>query len=68
LKPYEPRDEVFDFITRNKYKDVLRTHLLIEAQAENIRQKLSLSQFFNIFEAFKTCDVNEDGIITKNEI
>lgn len=24
--------------------------------------------YYDIYEGFKTCDVNEDGIVTKNEI
>ena len=23
---------------------------------------------FNIYEAFKTCDINDDGVVTQNEI
>jgi Ca2+-binding EF-hand superfamily protein len=63
-----PRDEVFSLTTRLDFKELWRTHLRVEASAEHLRQKLQHKPLFNVYDAFKTCDINEDGIVTDHEI
>ena len=58
------RDECFSTPTRLDLKEVWRTHLRVEASAEHLRQRLHNRPMFNVYEAFKTCDINEDGIVT----
>lgn len=36
--------------------------------AEDLRQRLQRTPLFNVYDSYKTCDIYQDGIITKNEI
>mmetsp|Transcript_21984 Transcript_21984/g.16348 ORF Transcript_21984/g.16348 Transcript_21984/m.16348 type:complete len:106 (-) Transcript_21984:51-368(-) len=54
--------------TKLEFKQVWRTHLKIETFAEQLRQRLAKRPGFNIYEAFGSCDLNEDGRVTKQEI
>jgi len=63
-----PRDECFSYSTRLDYKELWRTHLRVETSAEHLRQKLQHNPFFSTYDAFKTCDINEDGVVTQHEL
>lgn len=62
------RDDVFTAGTRLFFKDLFKTHFSVERQAEYLRQRLSRDPDFNLFDAFKSCDINDDGIVTRSEI
>lgn len=50
------------------YRNLWLTHFKIEQEVEVLRQRLSSSSSFNICDAFKAIDENEDGKITKEEL
>ena len=54
--------------TKLEFRNVWRTHFKIEVYAEHLRQRLNKRPGFNVFEAFTSCDLNEDGIVSKDEI
>lgn len=62
------RDDCFIGETKLEFKSVWRTHLKIEVFSEQLRQRLSKRPSFNVFDAFGSCDLNEDGRVTKEEI
>ena len=65
---YYSRDDCFMNDTKLEFKQVWRTHFKIETFAEQLRQRLAKRPGFNIYEAFGSCDLNEDGKVTKQEI
>jgi len=68
LSKYEPRDACFQYSTRQSLKELIRTHLKVEAAAERLRQRTNAKPIFNVYDAFKSVDINEDGIVTGKEI
>ena len=62
------RDDCFNYSTRMEFKELMNTHFKVERSAENIRRSLKRNPYFNIYDAFTACDLNEDGIVTENEI
>ena len=65
---YPTRDSCFETGTRFEFKDIFNTHFRVEVAAESLRQRLQRVPLFNGYESFKTCDINEDGVVTRNEI
>lgn len=60
----------FDIFTREtieKFKTVVRLHIENESIAESIRQKLDRRPYFNLYEAFKAVDRDQNGFITLDE-
>jgi len=47
---------------------VWRTHFKIESYAESLRQRLYKRAGFNIYEAFISCDLNDNGSVSKDEL
>ncbi len=62
------RDDCFLGETKLEFKQVWRTHFKVEVFSEQLRQRLSKRPGFNVFEAFQSCDLNEDGIVSKDEL
>lgn len=62
------RDVAFSYGTRLELKQLFRTSFSIERITEQMRKSLNRDPFFDKYEAFKACDINEDGIVTKNEV
>jgi len=62
------RDDCFLNATKIEFKNVWRTHFKIEAFSESLRQRLYKRPGFNIYEAFISCDLNDDGIVSKEEL
>ena len=62
------RDDCFLNQTKFEFKQIWRTHLKVEAFSESMRQRLYKRPGFNIMEAFNSCDLNEDGIISRDEL
>lgn len=60
----------FDIFTRetiNKFISVIRLHIENETIAESIRQKLDRRPRFNLYEAFRAVDKDQNGYITLDE-
>jgi Ca2+-binding EF-hand superfamily protein len=47
---------------------VWRTHFRVETSAESLRKRLTKNYNFDFYTAFKTCDLNDNGLISKNEL
>jgi Ca2+-binding EF-hand superfamily protein len=62
------RDDCFLHAPKLEFKNVWRTHFKIESFSENIRQRLYKRPGFDIYEAFNSCDINENGAISKDEL
>ena len=45
-----------------------RTHFKIECASETLRQRLSTRPMFNVYEAFNSLDINDDGRVTMDEL
>ena len=67
INPYR-KDDVFSHPTACAFKELIRVSINCESQAEGLRQALSRNPYFNAEEAFRTCDLNRDGIIRSEEI
>jgi len=57
----------FSYETKHLIKKVLDDTIRNEARNEEVRQKLNRRPLFNIYEAFKTLDKNDNGFIDINE-
>ena len=44
-----------------------RVHFKVEAAAESIRRRLAVQPYFNVYEAFNSLDMNENGSLCKEE-
>lgn len=54
--------------TKIEFRNVWRTHFKIESYCESLRQRLYKRPGFNIYEAFISCDLNDNGAISKEEL
>ena len=54
--------------TKMEFKNTWRTHFKIENFSESLRQRLNKRPGFNVHEAFSSCDLNDDGMISKEEL
>jgi len=62
------RDDCFMSQTKLEFKNVWRTHFKIESFSESLRQRLYKRPGFDVYEAFTSCDLNDDGTISKDEL
>lgn len=62
------RDDCFMSQTKLEFKNVWRTHFKVESFSESIRQRLYKRPGFDVYEAFTSCDLYDDGIISKDEL
>lgn len=62
------KDDLFCPDTAHCFKDLLLTHLRVEASAETLRQHLSNNPFFDVNTAYDVVDMSGRGIVTKDEI
>ena len=67
-KPCGARDDCFEAGTRVEFRSVWNTHFKVEAMCEGIRQRLRSIPSFDLYNAFLTCDLYSDGVITKDEL
>lgn len=58
------KDDVFSFPAANAFKQLLRTMISTEGAAEATRQSLSRNPFFDPSEAFRTVDINKNGVVS----
>jgi len=66
--PCYRRDDCFYSDTQIEHRNVWRVHFKAEVAAESIRQRLQRTPFFNIYEAFNTSDLNDDGRVSTFEL
>lgn len=66
--PLYRRDDCFLSDTQIEFRNVWRVHFKAEVAAESIRQRLQRQPCFNIYEAFNSCDLNDDGAVTQDEL
>ena len=62
------RDDCFDAGTRIEFRSAWNTHFKVEAMCEGIRQRLRALPCFDLYSAFLTCDLYNDGVISKDEL
>lgn len=62
------RDDCFEAGTRVEFRAVWNTHFKVEAMCEGIRQRLRSIPSFDLYNAFLSCDLYSDGVITKDEL
>ena len=62
------RDEYFHADTREQLRIAWRAHLNVENAAEKLRQRLYRRPHFSAHDAFRTCDIDDNGYITRNEL
>lgn len=65
--PLYRRDDCFLPDTQIAFRALWRTHMQGEAMAEQVRQRLSRQPYFNVYEAFNSLDMRDDGAITRDE-
>ena len=63
----QKRDSCFNPDTASEFRQVWSTHFKSEIAAELIRQRLRKMPYFNVYDAFSSLDLNEDGMITRDE-
>jgi len=66
--PVYPRSSPFNHSTMYEFKETWKIHLHSEVKLERIRQSLKRRPFFDVYEAFSACDINQDGVVTKREV
>lgn len=62
------RDDCFLGETKIEFRNVWRTHFKTESYSETLRQRLYKRPGFNLYEAFISCDLNDDGTISREEL
>ena len=62
------RDDCFLNETKIEFRNAWRVHFKTETYAETLRQRLSKRPGFQLYDAFITCDINENGSLTKDEL
>lgn len=66
--PVYKRDDCFYADTQVEFRNMWRVHFKVEVAAEAVRQRLSRQHCFNVYEAFNSLDLNDDGRVTADEI
>ena len=66
--PRYRRDDCFLSDTAADFRQMWRTHFKVECASEALRQRLQSRPMFNVFEAFNSLDVNQDGRLTLDEL
>ena len=62
------RDAYFHASTRDQLRFTWRAHLNVESSSERLRQRLYRRPHFSAHEAFKACDVEDRGFLTRTEL
>lgn len=65
--PTYRRDDCFQPDTNIELRNLWRVHFKNEVQAESLRQRLQNMPCFNLYEAFNSCDLNDNGSISADE-
>jgi Ca2+-binding EF-hand superfamily protein len=62
------KDDLFYPETANSFKELLMTHLRVEASAESMRQHLAKNPYFDLNTAYDLADYARRGAVTKDEL
>lgn len=65
--PLYRRDDCFLADTQNEFRNMWRVHFKTESAAEQIRRSLQYKPCFNVYEAFNSCDLNDNGSVSQDE-
>eukprot|EP00828_Plagiopyla_frontata_P020355 TRINITY_DN26020_c0_g1_i1.p2 TRINITY_DN26020_c0_g1~~TRINITY_DN26020_c0_g1_i1.p2 ORF type:complete len:122 (+),score=14.95 TRINITY_DN26020_c0_g1_i1:103-468(+) len=60
--------DVFSFITRDLLKNFFNQVFNTETTLDMFREQLQLRPMFNLYEAFKSLDLDQDGVINYEEL
>lgn len=66
--PCYRRDDCFYSDTQVEFRNMWRVHFKVEVAAEAVRQRLQRNPHFNVYEAFNSLDLNDDGTVRADEI
>ena len=66
--PLYRRDDCFYSDTQVEFRNMWRVHFKVEVAAEAVRQRLQRQPCFNVYEAFNSLDLNDDGRVSASEI
>ena len=66
--PIYRRDDCFYADTQVEFRNMWRVHFKVEVAAEAVRQRLQRQPCFNVYEAFNSLDLNDDGRVNASEI
>ena len=62
------KDDIFAYSTSCQFKDLLRTLISTEGATEATRQDLQRNPYFDPNVAFRICDYNASGYVSKDEL
>lgn len=65
--PIYRRDDCFNGDTAIEFRNMWRVHFKVESQAESVRRRLASNPYFNVYEAFNSLDLNDNGRISADE-
>ena len=66
--PNYRRDDCFYSDTQVEFRNMWRVHFKVEVAAEAVRQRLQRQPCFNVYEAFNSMDLNDDGVVSSHEV
>lgn len=66
--PLYRRDDCFFQDTQLEQRNLWRVHFQVETSAEVIRQRLQRFPCFNVYEAFNSLDLNDNGAVSVDEL
>jgi len=66
--PIYRRDDCFYADTQVEFRNMWRVHFKVEAAAEGVRQRLQRMPGFNVYEAFNSLDLDDNGRVNADEI
>jgi hypothetical protein len=66
--PIYRRDDCFYADTQVEFRNMWRVHFKVEAAAEAVRQRLQRMPGFNVYEAFNSLDLDDNGRVNAAEI
>ena len=54
--------------TASEFRNILKTHFWVETIAESLRQRLNSISGYNLFEAFNSLDLSDNGSINAQDL
>lgn len=66
--PIYRRDDCYYADTQVEFRNMWRVHFKVEAAAEAVRQRLQRNPGFNVYEAFNSLDLKDDGRVDACEL
>lgn len=65
---YYARGDFLNASTVAQFRSLWHTHFKVEEMCESIRQRLRAIPHFDLYSAFLTCDLYDDGVISREEL